>query len=62
MGRKAPERRVGQVIFFKKCPKCRGDLIFEEDWYHEELVCLQCGFHGPATAETMGQTTRKARR
>ncbi|MBE0480808.1 MAG: hypothetical protein IBX68_07500 [Dehalococcoidia bacterium] len=29
----------------KKCPKCRGDVYLDKDffgWYEE---CLQCGFH-----------------
>lgn len=50
------------MIFFKKCPKCStGDLIFEEDWYRGELVCLQCGYHGPATAEIVSIARQRGR-
>jgi len=32
------------TIQFKACPRCKGDLILEEEDYGPEWVCLQCGY------------------
>ena len=31
------------MIFLKRCPKCRGDLVLANDIYGEYMKCLQCG-------------------
>ena len=31
------------MFHLKGCPKCRGDLFFEEDFYGSYFRCLQCG-------------------
>ena len=31
-------------LYFKACPKCRGDLQRVRDVYGEYLECIQCGF------------------
>ena len=31
------------MIYFKSCPRCRGDLLIEDWAGEEEAVCLQCG-------------------
>ncbi|GBD13377.1 hypothetical protein HRbin24_01405 [bacterium HR24] len=28
----------------KVCPRCRGSLVFEEDWYGAYASCLMCGY------------------
>ena len=32
------------MIYFKACPKCRGDMHIANDMYGRYLECLQCGF------------------
>ena len=31
------------MLFFKACPKCRGDMHISRDIYGEYKECLQCG-------------------
>lgn len=31
------------MYYFKGCPKCKGDLYEEEDFYGSYFKCLQCG-------------------
>jgi DNA-directed RNA polymerase subunit M/transcription elongation factor TFIIS len=31
------------VLFFKSCPKCRGDMFLDQDVYGSYRQCLQCG-------------------
>jgi hypothetical protein len=32
------------MFWFKKCPRCSGDLYEEEDQYGSFVTCMQCGF------------------
>ena len=32
------------MIQFKRCPRCKGDLLSREDMYGEYLTCIQCGY------------------
>jgi DNA-directed RNA polymerase subunit M/transcription elongation factor TFIIS len=32
-----------RMIYFKACPKCRGDMLPERDSSGEYRHCLQCG-------------------
>jgi len=38
------EREDGELIRFKSCPRCRGDMYLESDLYSWDEVCLNCGF------------------
>jgi uncharacterized protein YbaR (Trm112 family) len=31
------------MIYFKACPKCRGDIYLDRDAYGPYKKCLQCG-------------------
>jgi reverse gyrase len=31
-------------VWSKACPRCRGDIRFEDDSLWERLVCVQCGW------------------
>ena len=31
------------MFYFKACPKCSGDLHFEQDSYGPFFKCFQCG-------------------
>lgn len=32
------------MLFFKACPRCRGDIYVEQGLSEEVTKCLQCGF------------------
>lgn len=32
------------VFYLKSCPRCHGDLVFEQDSAGRYRQCLQCGF------------------
>lgn len=32
------------MIYFKACPRCRGDLYIGKDLYGRYRGCLQCGY------------------
>lgn len=32
------------MLWFKSCPKCRGDLAEERDQYGMNVTCVQCGY------------------
>ena len=32
------------MIYFKACPRCRGDMYLTGDYYGEYRECLQCGY------------------
>lgn len=32
------------MLFFKACPRCRGDVEVRNDWYGRYKECLQCGW------------------
>ncbi len=34
------------MLLLKACPRCRGDLIVEQDRYGPVIDCLQCGYEG----------------
>jgi hypothetical protein len=41
------------MVYFKACPRCRGDMLPERDFSGEYRHCLQCGLLediAPATA------------
>lgn len=31
------------MLFFKACPKCKGDIYIDQDQYGSFLMCFQCG-------------------
>jgi Zn ribbon nucleic-acid-binding protein len=31
-------------MWFKACPKCRGDLYLRHETDGKDIVCLQCGY------------------
>lgn len=32
------------MMFYKSCPRCRGDMHSKADMYGHYKECLQCGF------------------
>ncbi len=53
------------MIYFKGCPKCKGDLYLEEDFYGSFFKCFQCGHlidlevHQPGVAKTAAEGAKK---
>jgi hypothetical protein len=45
------------MIWLKSCPRCRGDLILDSDYYGHYVSCIQCG----ASLEKSRQTTLQQR-
>ena len=35
-----------EMLKLKSCPRCRGDILFDRDWYGRYKECLQCGYYG----------------
>lgn len=31
------------MLWRKSCPRCRGDLVIESDFYGAYVSCIQCG-------------------
>ena len=30
-------------MWLKSCPRCRGDLVLDSDYYGNYVSCIQCG-------------------
>ncbi len=43
MGQEGTSEKGFLMIYFKKCPRCSGDLYDGRDTYGTYLTCLQCG-------------------
>ena len=35
---------VSEMLDFKACPRCRGDVSTKQDMYGKYAECLQCGY------------------
>lgn len=31
------------MMWRKSCPRCRGDLVLDSDYYGQYVSCIQCG-------------------
>ncbi len=31
------------MMWLKSCPRCRGDLVLDSDYYGNYVSCIQCG-------------------
>ena len=51
------------MMYFKACPKCRGDMYITEDIYGLFRECIQCGLIQDVEARDLARaTTRRVRR
>lgn len=50
------------MIYFKACPKCRGDMLPESDFSGEYRHCLQCGMLEDVAREPVRLSAGRARR
>ena len=55
--RKIRNEGVSEMIFFKSCPRCKGDMVMSTDLYGKYMECLQCGHETEPVAEA-GQENR----
>jgi hypothetical protein len=39
----AGDERSIDMIWLKSCPRCRGDLFMDSDYYGRFVSCIQCG-------------------
>ena len=46
LGARGPLTGLGVylMVFYKSCPKCRGDMDQRQDLYGDFRECLQCGY------------------
>ena len=42
-GRRVVDGRNRMMMWLKSCPRCRGDLILDSDYYGHYVSCIQCG-------------------
>ena len=40
------------MLYFKTCPKCKGDMQLTRDMYGSYKACLQCGYLEDLEAES----------
>ena len=45
------------MMWLKSCPRCRGDLILDSDYYGNYVSCIRCG----ASLDRSEQTTLQQR-
>ena len=48
------------MYYFKGCPKCKGDLYTEKDFYGSYFKCLQCGLMIDIESHQTGVTKKTA--
>jgi len=43
------------MIYFKACPRCKGDMVVDKDQYGHYMECLQCGYEtdAPGTSKVV---------
>lgn len=44
-------QEVSAVLFFKACPRCKGDMAANRDMHGSYRECLQCGYMVDTPAE-----------
>ena len=41
---KSMKSPVLSLLYLKSCPRCRGDMCSDKDYYGAYKMCLQCGY------------------
>lgn len=49
------------MIYFKACPKCKGDIQLQNDGTGDALHCLQCGFERAVAPDLVAKARRMQR-
>jgi hypothetical protein len=42
------------MFWFKRCPRCTGDLYVDWDWHGRFITCVQCGLSKDVTERDGG--------
>jgi Zn ribbon nucleic-acid-binding protein len=53
------------MLYYKACPRCRGDLQYREDQFGPFVQCIQCGYikdASPVAVEQQPPAVRRGRR
>ena len=48
------------MVFYRSCPKCRGDMHIREDVYGDFRECIQCGLLQDIAEQTGSQLVGSA--
>ena len=48
------------MVFYRSCPKCRGDMHIREDVYGNFRECIQCGLLQDIDGQTGSQLVGSA--
>ena len=48
------------MFYLKACPKCRGDLVVEQDFYGSFFRCFQCGLNLDVEVRGLSQNKETA--
>ncbi len=43
------------MITFKSCPRCKGDIVSDSDYYGDYKSCLACGYVGYPGEDSISQ-------
>ena len=46
------------MLNFKSCPRCKGDVSVDRDWYGEYASCLQCGWSKDSASDPFSEALR----
>ena len=46
------------MLNLKSCPRCKGDVNVENDWYGKYESCLQCGWYKDSADEPMASSLK----
>ena len=54
--------RLSELVQFKSCPRCLGDIHVKRDMYGEYKECLQCGYMVDLQATLVNERVKKEAR
>jgi len=43
------------MVYFKSCPRCKGDIAVRSDWFGDYISCLQCGWSRETSADPLSR-------
>ena len=43
------------MIYYKSCPRCRGDVRRDRDSHGEFASCFQCGWYGELSRDPLSE-------
>lgn len=46
------------MLKLKSCPRCKGDVNVDRDWYGDYESCLQCGWSKDTSGEPLSEALK----